>query len=58
MQVSLNEFLQLIKVIRMLYGLDVAKELFEYGYKQFGFTFEIKDDILFITSETHQKKGK
>lgn len=35
MQVSLNEWLTIIKVVRMLYGVDVAKELFEASINKY-----------------------
>lgn len=35
MQVSLSEWLQIIKVVRMLYGVEVAKELFEASHKKY-----------------------
>jgi hypothetical protein len=35
MQVCLTDWLQIIKVVRMLYGVDVAKSLFEASINKY-----------------------
>ena len=55
MQVSLTEFCQLVKVVRMLYGVDFARQLFESTYKQFGFTFDIVNAKLESTQDSNQE---
>lgn len=55
MQVSLIEYLNIIKVVRMLYGVDLAQQLFESTYKQFGFTFQIDNAKLVLPRDSNQE---
>lgn len=51
MQLTFAEFLQLVKVIRMLYGVEIAREFFEFYYQKWGFQFTIKNGILETPTE-------
>lgn len=53
MSLTFNDFLQLVKVIRMLYGVDISREFFEFYYHKWGFKFTIKDGKLEIPTENN-----
>jgi len=59
-KVSISDFLDIVKVIRMLYGLDPAKTFFEKNMLNFT-GYEPKDlhrlgkvDTITVTSETNE----
>ena len=52
MKLSFVEFLDLVKVIRMLYGVQIARDFFEFYYKRWGFKFNVKDGKLVIPIES------
>lgn len=52
MKLSFVEFLDLVKVIRMLYGVQIARDFYEFYYKKWGFKFTVKDGKLIIPIES------
>lgn len=59
MKINLTDYLSLVKVIRMLYGVELADEFFQSTYKKFGFEFSISRDKIELPRDTNNnQKGK
>ena len=57
MQVCLTEWLQIIKVVRMLYGVEVAKQLFEASVNKY-LDISNYSDIIKLPRDTSTKESQ